>query len=237
MRKVVGIIGAMEEEITYLIQRMNKAKRKNSAGLSFFHGFISSCECIVVKAGIGKVNAAMCTTKLITMFDPDYIINTGVAGGISEKYRLNIGDVVVSTDAIEHDVDVTEFGYERGVIPRMDTSVFVTSEYLRKLALKAGKQINTIKVYEGRVLSGDQFIADKEKTHDLAVKFHGDCVEMEGASIAHVCCLHHVECLIIRAISDSADDEATMSYEEFEAQAAINSASITEYILKDISRE
>ena len=238
MSKIVGIIGAMDEEVASLIETMEKIDQKEKAGLLFHHGFINNCECVVVKAGIGKVNAAMCTSILLTLYQIDYVINTGVAGGLTTNYNVKIGDIIVSTDALQHDFDVTGFGFELGMIPRMDNSVFVASEYLRKVAMNSKEVLkNSVNVYEGRVLSGDQFISDKEKIEFLAKTFNGDCVEMEGASIAHVCYLNNVEYLVIRAISDSADSSAEMTYQEFEKQAAINSALLTEKMLTTIGCE
>lgn len=238
MKKIVGIIGAMDEEVAELINVMQDKKEEQIAKLSFFEGTINECQCVVVRSGIGKVNAAMCTQILIDRFNVNAVINTGVAGGASNNFKLQIGDLVLATDAIQHDFDVRGFGFELGQIPRMDNSIFQASSFLRKTAQNCVDVLpENVKVYEGRVLSGDQFISDKEKVNFLSKTFNSACVEMEGASIAHVCYLNGVEFLIIRSISDSADGDAKISYQEFEKEAAKNSSLLTEKILKELSKE
>ena len=180
---------------------------------------------VVVRSGIGKVNAAVCSQILVDKFGAEAIVNTGIAGSL--KAEIDIGDIVLSSDSVQHDMDATGFGYPIGQIPRMETFAFPADQKLLKLAEKCCNQVNPdIKTFVGRVVSGDQFISDKEKKQQLIDNFDGFCTEMEGAAIAQVCYLNHIGCLIIRAISDKADDSATVDYPAFEAKAIEHSVKL-----------
>ena len=180
--KVIGIIGAMEEEVSMLKEKMTEVTVKEKAGMEFFHGMLKGHEAVVVRSGIGKVNAWICTQILADDFHVDAVINTGIAGSL--RAEINIGDIVLSTDTMQHDMDSREFGYPAGQIPRMDTLAFPADEGLRKLAGEACRQVNPeIGVWEGRVVSGDQFVADKEKKEYILSISQGSCTEMEGAAI------------------------------------------------------
>lgn len=204
----------------------------DKAGMSFFEGKWNGNDVVVVRSGIGKVNAAVCAQILADTFHADAIINTGIAGSL--KNEINIGDIVLSTDAIQHDMDAQGFGYAPGVIPQMEVSDFQADEKLIELAKKCCAEVcPDIQVFTGRVVSGDQFISDKKKKEWLSSQFEGLCAEMEGAAIAQAAYLNHVPFLIIRAISDKADDSATMDYPEFESMAAENSVKL----LADIVRQ
>lgn len=229
--ELIGIIGAMEEEVMTLKEKMDIREVRSIASLDFFAGTINNKKCVVVQSGIGKVNAAVCTQILIDIFYVDAIINTGVAGALSPK--LEIGDIVISKDAVQHDFDTTSFGYERGIIPRMKESFFKSDEHLVKIAQKASDVLNAkINVYTERIVSGDQFIADAASKADLVTTFGGFCTEMEGASIAQVCYLNNTPCVIIRSISDKADASADMNFAEFSRLAALNSSHLIEKILE-----
>ena len=222
---MIGIIGAMEEEVSQLVKKMTDIEKTEIAGMIFNKGSINGKNLVVVKSGIGKVNAAMCTQILATYFKVDTVINTGVAGSLRKE--INIGDVVVSIDALQHDMDATGFGYKPGVIPRMKTSIFEADKRLVELAENACKKaVPEIGVFKGRVVSGDQFITDKAVKERLINLFDGSCTEMEGAAIAHAAYLNEIPFLIIRAISDKADDSATMDYSEFERKAIDNSVAM-----------
>lgn len=215
---MLGIIGAMDEEVAKLKERMQDVVVETKASMDFYKGIMDGKELVVVRSGIGKVNAAICTQILCDVYQVDAVINTGIAGSLNAQ--IDIGDIVLSTDALQHDMDATGFGYAPGVIPRMETSTFVADEKLRKLAKQCCERVNTdIKVFEGRVVSGDQFVSDKETKAFLLDIFEGDCTEMEGAAIAQAAYLNHIPFLIIRAISDKADDSATEDYPSFEAKA------------------
>lgn len=219
---MLGIIGAMEIEVVKLKELMEDVKVVKKASMEFYQGKLSNKEVVVVRAGVGKVNAACCTQVLIDNFDISYVVNTGIAGSLQAK--IDIGDVVLATDAIEHDVDAAAFGYAPGQIPGMKVLSFEADEKLRELAKDSCLKVNpSIHVYEGRVVTGDQFISDKRKKQWLVDTFDASCTEMEGAAIAQAAYLNEVPFLIVRAISDKADDSAEMDYPAFEALAAENS--------------
>ena len=214
----IGIIGAMAEEVSALKEQMSNPTVRTKAGMDFYEGTIEGKDVVVVMSGIGKVNAAVCAQILVDIYEVEAIVNTGVAGSLNAK--INISDIVLSTDAIQHDVDVTNWDYKHGEIPRMETSTFVADKNLLELAKKVCEEVNPeIGVFTGRVVSGDQFICSKEKKQWLADYFKAQCAEMEGASIAQVAYLNQIPFLIVRAISDKADDSADMAYEEFEHKA------------------
>lgn len=220
--KKIGIIGAMEEEIVLLKELMEDAQVKEFAGLIFYEGSINNKKLVVVRSGIGKVNAAMCTQVLIDKFDIDSVINIGVAGAISDN--IEIGDIVLSTKLYEHDFDVTAFGHKKGVIPRMESSIFLADENLISLAQKSSSVLGEdIKVVQGVVVSGDIFVSSNELKESLKEEFEADCAEMEGAAIAHVCAINKMPFLVIRSMSDKANGEAPENFDEFVLKAAKNS--------------
>ncbi len=228
---MLGIIGAMEEEVTGLKVNMTVEKTVQKASMEFLQGTLGGKPVVVVRCGIGKVNAAICTQILVDEFGVDAIVNTGIAGSL--KNEINIGDIVLSTDALQHDMDATGFGYEYGVIPRMETSVFEADEKLTALARECCERVNPdISVFTGRVVSGDQFISDKDKKDWIAAQFHGFCTEMEGAAIAQTAYLNQVPFLIVRAISDKADNSAEMDYAEFERKAITHSVNLMTEMVK-----
>lgn len=221
MMKVIGVIGAMEEEVSMLIGQMKNKETKIIAGMNFNRGRLWDQEAVVVQSGIGKVNMAICTQILVDIYQVTAVINTGVAGGLYKD--INIGDMVISTDALQHDMDATGFGYEPGQIPRMDVSVFPADEKLVTMAVKACELVNPeIQCFRGRVATGDQFISSNEKKNEIVEHFGAYCAEMEGAAMAQVAHLNHIPFVIIRAISDKADNSATMNYAEFEEQAIVH---------------
>lgn len=221
----LGIIGAMEQEVSQLKEKMEVDRTIEKASMIFVSGKLNNKNVVIVRSGIGKVNAAVCTQILVDEFGVDMVINTGIAGSLQNE--INIGDIVLSTDAITHDMDATGFGYKVGVIPQMDNSVFVADEKLRTVAKKVCEEVNPdIQVFEGRVLSGDQFISDHDKKEWLVKEFAGSCTEMEGAAIAQAAYLNKKPFLIIRAISDKADNSAEMDYQEFEAKAIEHSVNL-----------
>lgn len=210
---MLGIIGAMDEEVLEIKNALTDVSVETVTGMDFYRGKVNGKEVVVVRSGIGKVNAAVCSQILVDRFGVEAIVNTGIAGSL--RAEINIGDIVLSTDSVQHDMDATGFGYPAGQIPRMDTFAFPADEKLLNLAKECCARVNPdIQAFTGRVVSGDQFISDKEKKQWLTETFDGSCTEMEGAAIAQVCYLNHIGCLIIRAISDKADDSANMDYQE-----------------------
>ena len=225
-----GIIGAMEEEIILLKEKMEIEVVVKKASMEFYQGTLNGKEVVLVKSGIGKVNAGLCAQILVDVFNVNRLINTGIAGSL--KAEINIGDIVLSSDALQHDMDAREFGYPAGQIPRMDTLAFPADEGLRKLAGEACRQVNPeIGVWEGRVVSGDQFVADKEKKEYILSISQGSCTEMEGAAIGQAAYLNHIPYLVIRAISDKADDSAQMDYPTFEKKAILHSVRLVEHMM------
>ncbi|NMA82469.1 MAG: 5'-methylthioadenosine/adenosylhomocysteine nucleosidase [Epulopiscium sp.] len=227
----MGIIGAMDEEVIALKEKMEVQKVEQIAGLEFTTGTLLKIPMVLVRCGIGKVNAALCTQILIDRFDIDAVVNIGVAGALYQE--LKIGDIVISSDALYHDFDAVVFGHSIGTIPRMEESVFQADGKLIHLAREAGERIKTIhQTYVGRIVSGDQFISDGSKKDWIWRKFGAYCTEMEGAAIAHVCHLNKIPFVIIRSISDSADQSAEMSFNEFVHLAAQNSTALIEQMLQ-----
>lgn len=230
---MLGIIGAMDEEVSRIKEVMSDVTVIEKAGMEFYKGKLSDKPAVVVRSGIGKVNAGICTQILADCFNVDAIINTGIAGSLNAK--IDIGDIVLSTDALQHDVNACGFGYELGVIPRMPVSVFKADDKLINLAKTACEKVNPdVHVFTGRVVSGDQFISDKEKKDWLINKFAGYCTEMEGAAIAQAAYLNQIPFLIVRAISDKADDSATVDYPTFEAKAIEHSVKLILEVAKNI---
>ena len=224
--KKIGIIGAMEVEVAQLKAEMEQQKSLEYAGMVFLEGALEGHEVVVVRSGIGKVNAAICTQILADKFQVDVIINTGIAGSL--KAEINIGDIVISTDVVHHDMDATGFGYPLGQVPQMKVFSFQASEKLRKLAKEVCERVNPeISVFEGRVVSGDQFISDRARKESIGATFGGFCTEMEGVAIAQAAYLNDIDFVIIRAISDKADDSANMDYETFEKMAIEHSVRLT----------
>lgn len=228
---MIGIIGAMDEEVSKFIEKMDAAEVIEKAAMQFNRGTIDGKELVIVKSGIGKVNAAICTQILVCEFGVDSIINTGIAGSLDSA--IDIGDIVLSTDALQHDVDAVAFGYPPGQIPRMDTLSFAADDKLADIAKECCQRVcSDINVFKGRVVSGDQFIADKAVKESIIQKFGGLCTEMEGAAIAQTAYLNNVPFLIIRAISDKADDSASLDYPEFERKAIENSVKLLSEMIK-----
>ena len=230
---MLGIIGAMDQEVSILKEKMEVKKIDKRASMEFYVGILNGKEVVIVKCGVGKVNAAVCTQILADKFDVEAVINTGVAGSL--KNEINIGDIVVSSDAVQHDMDATGFGYAMGVIPRMPVSVFKADRKLIDAAKAAcSEAVPEIGVFEGRVVSGDQFITDKDTKKRLVETFEAYCTEMEGAAIAQAAYLNNIPFLVIRAISDKADDSASMDYGEFERKAIEHSVLLMENLVQRI---
>lgn len=228
--KRIGIIGAMDEEVNILKGKMQNTVIKTVASMEFCEGLLNGKEVVVVRSGIGKVNAAICTQILADLYQVDAVINTGVAGSL--RNEIDIADIVLSYDTLQHDMDATGFGYEPGVIPRMDQSIFQADEELRKLTKEVCSEvIPEVGVHIGRIVSGDQFISDSCKKEWLAENFGGYCTEMEGAAVAQAAYLNNLPFLIIRAISDKADNSAEMSYVEFEHIAIGHTVKLLEGVL------
>ena len=228
--KKIGIIGAMEEEVVRLKEEMADVQVRSKALMEFYEGTLNGKDVVVVRSGIGKVNAAVCSQILVDDFRIDGVINTGIAGSL--KNEINIGDIVISTDALQHDVDAREFGYPIGQIPRMEVLSFAADKALVQQAEASCKEVNPdIAVFIGRVVSGDQFIADTAVKKQIIETFAGYCTEMEGAAIAQTAYLNKIPFVIIRAISDKADNSAGVDYPTFEKEAILHSVKLVNHMV------
>lgn len=229
----VGIIGAMDVEVASLKEKMQNSMHECVAGQDYVSGKLGSTECVIVKCGVGKVRAAMAVQVLCDHFHVTHIINTGVAGSLNNA--IDIGDIVISKDAVFHDVDATNFGYALGEIPQLGTCFFQADEGLQKLAMEAVRQAAPeVNPFSGRIASGDQFVRTEEKKKWIKENFQADCCEMEGAAIAEASFLNQVPFVILRAISDKADEKTSVSYDEFEAAAAKHCAAVTAYMVSHL---
>lgn len=220
----IAIIGAMEEEVTILRDKLENQMQEVIAGSEFTKGIYKGVEVILLKSGIGKVNAAMSTTLLLDRYKPDYVINTGSAGGFHPS--LNVGDVVISTEVRHNDVDVTAFGYEYGQVPGLPAA-YIPNEMLVDVAVKKAEEISDIQVAKGLIVTGDSFLNDPVKVEFIRSKFKDlHAGEMEAAAIAQVCHQFNVSFVVIRALSDIAGKESNVSFDQFLEQAAKHSADL-----------
>lgn len=224
-----GIIAAMAIEADIIKEAMTDTRSETISGVEFVSGKLGQCEAIVAVCGIGKVFAALCTQTMILRYQPDYIINTGVGGTLTDK--LGIGDLAISTAVVQHDMDTSPLGDPVGMLSG-----------LNKIELEADKAMvdkvcaicekKGIRHTCGVIASGDQFIASREKKDWIVSTFHGISCEMEGASVGHVCTVNNVPFVILRAISDSADGGACDDYPTFAKNAAKTSASVVMELCK-----
>lgn len=227
----VGIIGAMEVEVESLVAGIADDEVTSLTGMEFHEGTLEGVPVVVVRCGVGKVNAAVCAEALAVHFDVTHIINTGVAGSLNA--RLDIGDILVSHDAVHHDMDVSALGYAKGEVPGLPVVAFPASEGLVSAVARAVSKLDLgISCIEGRVASGDQFVSGQGQKDHIVQEFQADCCEMEGASIAHACWLNGIPFAIVRAISDKADGSAQQDYPSFERKAAHDCAAIVRKTLE-----
>lgn len=224
--KTIGIIGAMEVEVAILKEKMEDVRIIKKASMDFYEGILAGKKVVVVRSGIGKVNAGICAQILADVFSVDAIINTGIAGSLNKN--INIGDIVLSTDVVQYDMDATGFGYRKGQIPQMPVFFFNADDNLRRLAAEVCKEVNPdIQVFEGRIASGDQFVCDQDVKNRIVSEFSAYATEMEGAAIGQAAYLNEIPFLVVRAISDKADGSAQMDYSEFEKAAVDHSVRLT----------
>ena len=218
----IGIIGAMEQEVAILKSAIDNCQEVTKAGCTFFSGQLNGVEVVLLQSGIGKVSAAVGTTILLDQYQPDVVINTGSAGGFDPS--LNPGDVVISTEARHHDADVTAFGYEIGQMAQQPAA-FLADEKLMAVAEQALAQMADKHAVRGLICTGDAFVASAERQAFIRKHFPSVvAVEMEAAAVAQTCHQFNVPFVIVRAISDVADKEATMSFDEFLPLAAKSSS-------------
>lgn len=228
--KKLGIIGAMEEEVETLLGVMEEKTARERAGSTFYEGQLEGLPVVVVQCGVGKVNAALCAQILCDCYGVTHLVNTGIAGSLCGE--LDIGDLLVSRDAMYHDFDCVHFGYEYGKVPGMDTVAFPADETMVELAYAAAEAVNPGHTKIGRVASGDQFVAEKAVKEKIIALTGGLCTEMEGTAIAQTAYRNHLPFVILRAISDKADNSAEMDYPTFERIAAHRCAQVTQNLAK-----
>lgn len=234
-RKRFGVIGAMDSEIQHLIAAMTNPTTERQADLTFYRGDLGDQELVLVKCGIGKVNAARCTQMLIDRYAPDFLINTGIAGGIGDG--LQVGDLVIASELVQHDFDISRFGHARGYVPPFgdgkQPSVFRSSEAMTQAFLRtvcAFLPQNRARI--GRIATGDLFVADASAKRLLKQEFSATAVEMEGGAIAQTAEANGVPFIVVRAISDLADGTAAESFDTFEKETADLSARVTEAFIR-----
>ena len=229
----LGIIGAMREEVETLVEKLQAVKTQTHAWSTYYEGKLEGCDVVVVQCGVGKVNAAMCAQILCSVYGVTHLVNTGIAGSLNAD--LDIGDLVVSRDAMYHDFDCNAFGYPSGKVPGMDVIAFPADEKLIESAFSAAEAVNPGHTKIGRVASGDQFVASRELKEKIIALTQALCTEMEGAAIAQTAYRNGIPYVILRAISDKADDSADMDYPTFERIAAHRCAAVAMNLAKNLA--
>ncbi|CAM3963471.1 5'-methylthioadenosine/adenosylhomocysteine nucleosidase [Deinococcus frigens] len=224
---MLAIIGAMDEEIELLLGDLQGRQDLSYPGATLHRGQLDGVSVLLTRGGIGKVNAALTTAHLLAA-GATRIIFTGVAGGVHPDLR--VGDIVISTDCVQHDVDVTALGYELGTVPG-EAPAWAADELLRAMAVEAANEVPGVRVTQGRVASGDQFIASSEGVRRLQTTFDAACAEMEGAAVAQVCAKAGVPFVVIRSVSDTADGSAGVDYREFMPQVARHAKAVVRGML------
>lgn len=228
--QTIGILGAMTEEIEQLLADMHNPQTEEHHGFRFYRGVLHGQAVVLAECGIGKVNAAL-TTALLLSLGVDALIFTGVAGGVA--HGLKIGDIVVSSDLLQHDVDVTPLGYPLGQVPGEPIS-WASDAQLQRIAIQAAQSLAEGQVHVGRIVSGDQFIASPEKVEQLSQQYQAVCVEMEGAAVAQVASKWGVPFVVIRSLSDTSDDDAKISYREFMPIVARRAKAVVRAMLEQL---
>lgn len=228
---MIGIIGALDIELERLIGAMREPAHREISGVPFTCGKLLGTDVVIARAGVGKVNAAVCAQTMALIYEPELIINSGVSGALSPKLR--VGDVVIGTDVVQHDVDTTALGDEPGFVSTVDRLSFPLDNFASTAIAAAAEELG-IRAVRGRIASGDQFVASTERKEEIVRLFSAVTCEMEAGAIAHVCFLNRIPCAVIRSISDGGNEEAPMSYEEFLPLAAKNSSELTLAYLKSL---
>ena len=229
----LGIIGAMDIEVAILKSKLENARVTKVGPMEFFEGRLAGCDVVVVQCGVGKVHAAMCTQTLCDRFAVTAIVNTGIAGSLDNE--LDIADVLVSRDVMQHDFDCNHFGYPMCKIPGLDVVAFPADPWLTELAFAASEELKPGHTKIGRVATGDQFVATQQLKDQIIERTGANCTEMEGGAIAQAAYVNKVPFVVIRAISDKADNSAQMDYPTFENMAAQHCAAVTEGLAKRLA--
>ena len=219
---MIGLIVALEAEGEDLKKEMESPKVRTQANMEFYSGFIRGIECVVAQCSPGKVNAAVCAQLMISLYQPKFIINSGIAGGIGSEVRR--GDLVISRDVVQHDIDTTALGEPMGLIPGLNQIRILADPHLVDIISATASKIYDGAVHVGTIATGDQFICSDEKSSAISRDFHAIACEMEGGSIGQVCKLNQIPFVVFRTISDHGDSDAAISYTEFTKITAQKSA-------------
>lgn len=226
---MIGLIGAMAVEVEALEGKLENRKETRIGMDTFVSGRLFGQDAVLAVCGPGKVNAAVCTQKMITAFSPEWVLNLGVAGAGADGVK--IGDLVIATAAVQHDADTSALGDPVGMVSKVNLVTLPCDETLRQRLAAAAKQAG-LTVHEGIIATGDQFIHDGETRARIHRLFDALAVEMEGGAVAHACLLNGVRCGVIRSISDQADGQSDMDYPTFMALAAAHSQQVVENLLR-----
>ena len=229
---MIGIIGAMAVEVEKLVSVMTNETAETISSIDYHIGKIQGVDCVVAQCGVGKVAAAVCAQTMILRYNTDKVINVGVAGGIGSE--IHIGDIVISKGLVQHDMDTTSLGDEKGLISGLNIVTIPASDYLVNLVSKTASEIYGQGIHIGIIATGDQFIGNAEKLNTIAKDFGASACEMEGASIAQVCYINHVDFVVIRAISDNANEHADIDFTQFVVSSAYKTAKLITKLLPRI---
>ena len=228
---MIGIIGAMDLEINALIKQL-ECKKETRIGMDIFYdGILANKPVVLSVCGPGKVNAAICTQNMITCFHPEAVINMGVAGAGNDL--VNVGDMVVATAAVQHDMDTSPIGDPIGYISKIGMTEVPCDAVIREKLVNAARKLEHVHVFQGIIATGDQFISDAKRRSIIHERFDACAVEMEGGAVAHVCYANNVPCGILRSLSDKANGEAEMDYPTFAAMAAEHAQLVIKSFLKE----
>lgn len=227
---MIGIIAAMEIEAKALIDLMENKKEEEISSVVFHKGTLQAKDVVVAVCGVGKVNSAVCTQTMILKYHPELIINTGVGGGI--RNDMEIGEIVLAKDVLQHDMDTSPLGDPRGFISGINKVYIPAHTAANEAFINISHSLPSLKVSVGRIASGDQFINSDDQRRRLTSEFGADVCEMEGASIGQVCYLNNVPFCVLRAVSDNGDDSSNFDFMKFCAKAAENSVLLLTEFLK-----
>lgn len=230
---MIGIIGAMQIEVDRLMALIECPQLRKESGISYVSGKLEGQDVVLSQCGIGKVNAAVCAQTMALLYRPRLILNTGVAGSLSPA--LGVGDIAVGTDVVQHDVDTTALGDPPGLVSSINVVNFPCDPTVSEAILKASRKIEGIHAVEGRIASGEQFVASSLRKAEIVQLFSADVCEMEAGAIAQVCYMNGIACAVIRAISDGGDEAAQITYDEFLPLAARNSTALVLEFLKQLN--
>ncbi len=231
---MIGIIGALHVEVDILIAKLINVQKRTISGRDYYSGNLGGQDVVIVECGVGKVNAAMCAQTLILAYQPELVINTGVAGGLDGN--LHIGDIAVARDLVQHDVDTTATGEPVGFVSTVDRIDFPCATWAVEKILEAVRSQADLKGALVRIASGDQFIERREDKMRIIKQFQAGACEMEGGAIAQVCWINNVDCAVIRAISDAMDGEHAMEFSQFCEMAAHNSSRVLMHFLENYEK-